>query len=71
MVSIAVRMKSLTALIVFSLNTCCILQAQNQEAQPALDPALKSKLTVAGFCLCQTTKTECPSLQLILGKNQY
>jgi hypothetical protein len=51
-------MKFITALIIFSFNACYVLQAQNQGNQPPFDSALKSKLTVSGFCLCQTTLTE-------------
>jgi hypothetical protein len=55
-------MKFAITFILFSFGYWCVGYAQNQTAQPGIDPALAKKITVSGFCLCKTTVEELKTL---------
>jgi hypothetical protein len=55
-------MKNITALFIHLLCSVCFLQAQTEKTNPVFSAELKSKLTVSGFCLCQTTLSQLKSL---------
>ncbi|OJW59597.1 MAG: hypothetical protein BGO55_21665 [Sphingobacteriales bacterium 50-39] len=41
----------------------CLLRSQDNSGQSPIDPALASKITVEGFCLCRTTLSDLKNLQ--------
>jgi len=55
-------MKFITALIICSFSFCCTLKAQEEIPESTFSTALKNKLIISGFCLCQTTLTELKAL---------
>ncbi|MEO6734629.1 MAG: hypothetical protein ABIN01_25635 [Ferruginibacter sp.] len=60
-------MKTITALLICALATCCMLQAQSKN-NAVFSVELKNKLTISGFCLCRSTLTELKSLDSNLKK---